>query len=124
MGNRGAPKWFVDQIGIDFFGHVTQVRVVAVHELSDADLIHISHLTGLEELDLHRSRVTDSSLVHLEGMTDLQSLTLFHTGVTDAGLMRLKRLRRLRNLSIENTKVTDAGARELQKALPDVRISR
>ncbi len=123
-GKPWGPRWLVDQIGIDYFGHVTQVRVVAVHELSDAELIQISHLTGLEELDLHRSRVTDASLAHLEGLTDLHSLTLFHTDVSDAGLMRLKRLWRLRNLSIENTKVTDAGVQELQKALPNLTISR
>jgi hypothetical protein len=47
------PKWLVDRIGIDYFGHVTQVRLVATPELSESDLIHVSHLSGLEELDLH-----------------------------------------------------------------------
>ncbi len=123
-GKPWPPKWLLDQFGIDYFGHVTQVRVVAVHELSDAELIQISQLAGLEELDLHRSPVTDASLAHLEGLTDLQSLTLFHTDLTDAGLMRLKNLRRLRSLSIENTKVTDAGVQELQQALPNLKIGR
>jgi hypothetical protein len=123
-GQPRWPKWLVDQIGIDFFGHVTQVRLVAVHQLSDAELNHISHLSGLEELDLHRSPVTDESLARLDGLTGLQSLILFHTPISDAGLMRLKRLGRLRNLSIENTKVTDAGVAELQKALPKLTISR
>src|SRR3954453_3659137 len=82
---------------IDYFGHVTQVRLVATRQLSDTELIHISHLSRLEELDLHRSPVTDAGLIHLEGLTDLQSLHLFHTGVSDAGLVHLRGLARLRN---------------------------
>jgi internalin A len=123
-GKPWWPKWLVDQIGIDYFGHVTQVRLVAVHELSDAELTQIARLSGLEELDLHRSPVTDATLGRLDGLTDLQSLIVFHTAISDAGVRRLKRLGRLRNLSIENTKVTDAGVQELQKALPKLMISR
>jgi internalin A len=123
-GKPWEPRWLVDRIGIDYFGHVTQVRLVATHQLSDAELIHISHLSRLEELDLHRSPVTDAGLAHLEGLADLQSLHLFHTGVSDGGLVHLRGLARLRNLSIENTKVTDAGVRELQTALPKLIISR
>jgi hypothetical protein len=123
-GKPWCPRWLVDQIGIDYFGHVTQVRLVAVHKLSDTELNHIAHLSGLEELDLHRSPVTDATLARLDGLTDLQSLILFHTGIGDSGLLRLKGLGRLRNLSIENTNVTDAGVRELQRALPRLTISR
>jgi internalin A len=123
-GKPWWPKWLVDQIGIDYFGHVTQVRLVAVRDLSDSELTHIAQLSGLEELDLHRSPVTDATLARLDGLTELQSLIVFHTGISDAGLQRLKRLGRLRNLSIENTKVTDAGVEELRKALPKLMISR
>jgi internalin A len=123
-GKPWGPRWLVDRIGIDYFGYVTQVRLVATHQLSDAELIHISHLSRLEELDLHRSPVTDARLTHLEGLADLQSLRLFHTGVSDGGLVHLRGLARLRNLSIENTKVTDTGVRELQRALPKLTISR
>jgi hypothetical protein len=123
-GRPWGPKWLVERLNIDYFGHVTQVRLVASHQLSDADLVRISHLKKLEELDLHRSPVTDQGLVHLEGMTELQSLVLFHTGISDAGLEHLKGLTRLKTLSIENTNVSDAGVRELQRALPNLTISR
>lgn len=123
-GKPWAPRWLLDRVGIDYFGHVTQVRVVATHELSDADLSHISHLSQLEELDLHRSQITDARLSYLEGLADLQSLTLFHTDVGDRGLVHLRRLNRLRTLSVENTKVTDMGAEGLQRMLPNLKISR
>jgi hypothetical protein len=123
-GKPWWPSWLVDLFGIDYFAHVTQVRLVAVPELSDAELIHISNLSRLEELDLHRSPVTDARLAYLEGLTDLQSLILFHTQISDSGLVRLNRMHRLRTLSIENTSVTDSGAAALQKALPQLSIKR
>jgi hypothetical protein len=123
-GKPWWPTWLVDQIGIDYFGHVTRVRLVATHQLSETELNHISHLSRLEELDLHRSPVTDAGLAHLAGLTDLQSLILFHTEVSDAGLLHLRGLSRLRSLSLESTKVTDAGVQALQKALPKLTISR
>ncbi len=123
-GKPWWPSWLVDLFGIDYFAHVTQVRLVAVPELSDAELIHISTLSGLEELDLHRSPVTDDRLGHLAGLTDLQSLILFHTPISDTGLGHLKKMHRLRMLSIENTGVTDSGSAALQKALPQLSIKR
>jgi internalin A len=123
-GQPWGPRWLVDRIGIDYFGHVTQVRLVATHQLSDTELTHISRLSRLEELDLHRSPVTDAGLAHVEGLTDLQSLHLYRTAVSDTGLIHLRGRCRLRNLSIENTKVTDAGVQELRQAIPNLKISR
>jgi hypothetical protein len=123
-GKPWWPGWLVSLFGIDYFARVTQVRLVAVHELSDSELVHISNLSGLEELDLHRSPVTDARLSYLAGLTDLQSLTLFHTPVSDTGLVRLTKMHRLRTLSIEDTSVTDSGAAALQKALPKLSIKR
>ena len=34
-GNPGAPKWLVDLIGIDFFGHVTRVWLRVVTKIDD-----------------------------------------------------------------------------------------
>jgi hypothetical protein len=67
-GKPWLPSWLAGLFGIDYFAHVTQVRLVAVPELSDAELIQISSLSGLEELDLHRSPVTDARLAYLEGV--------------------------------------------------------
>ena len=51
------------------------------------------------------------------------SLSLIGTKITDAGLLRLKRLTKLQRLVLDFTKVTDAGVADLQKALPDCKIS-
>ncbi|MEO2021815.1 MAG: hypothetical protein ABGX05_08295 [Pirellulaceae bacterium] len=52
------------------------------------------------------------------------SLSLIGTKITDAGLVHLKRLTKLQRLGLEFTKVTDAGVADLQKALPNCKISR
>lgn len=44
--------------------------------------------------------------------------------MSDAGLKSLIKLDALRELKLKYTKVTDAGIVELQKALPDCKITR
>jgi hypothetical protein len=46
-----------------------------------------------------------------------------YTQVTDAGLVHLKRLTNLSELNLTSTHVTDAGAKELQQALPKLKIT-
>ena len=164
-----APKWLVDQVGVDYFGHVvivglgsqatdselsqvgrlSRVETLILHvtEVSDAGLAHIrgltrlkkldmgatrigdaglrriAGLTGLQSLNLNSTRVTDAGLKHLEGMTNLRGLGLHRTSVTDAGLVHLAGLRSLQEVELGGTRVTDAGVRELQNALPLLRVS-
>ena len=51
-------------------------------------------------------------------------LWLFSSRVTDAGLVHLKGMAGLKRLYLQYTKVTDADIAELQKALPDCKISK
>ena len=68
--------------------------------------------------------ITDAGLSHLTGLTKLSALDLVGTRITDAGLAHLKSLSNLKTLEVGDTHVTDAGARELQKALPNLKIIR
>ena len=54
---------------------------------------------------------------------NIVSLSLIGTTITDAGLVHLKRLTKLQRLVLDFTKVTDAGVADLQKALPNCKIS-
>src|SRR5262245_57672116 len=95
------------------------------HSLVTNDgLAHLKNLTRLEELGLHDTKITDVVLVHLKGLTRLKALDLEGTGVTDAGLAHLKGLTSLVSLTLTETKVSDAGVKDLQKALPKVKIER
>jgi hypothetical protein len=115
----------------DIFGDLTQDEIVEVDftndifgDLTDAGLVHLKALTNLQKLDLSVSKITDATLVHLKGLTKLQVLTLGETQITDAGLVHLKGLNDLEVLELDNTKVTDAGVAELQKALPNCKITK
>jgi Leucine-rich repeat (LRR) protein len=57
-------------------------------------------------------------------MTNLKTLGFNGTQITDSGLMHLKNLSNLEARSLSYTKVTDADIAELQKALPDCKISK
>jgi hypothetical protein len=124
-GKPWAPRWLVDLIGVDYFGHIT--AAVAHHmsaETSDAVLAHVGRLTLVESLNLHDSSISDSGLVHLKGLTNLRVFLLYRTQVSDAGLMHLKGLTNLTALQVDGTQVTDAGAQELKRVLPSLRIIR
>ena len=40
-GGPSASKWLVDLVGVDYFSHVTQVRLVATPELSEKEIVLI-----------------------------------------------------------------------------------
>ena len=71
-----------------------------------------------------KTAITDAGLVHLKGLINLKRLILADTQITDAGLVHLRGLKRLQELEVSNTRVTDTALRELQRALPNLRISR
>ena len=45
-GQPWAPRWLVDLIGVDFFGHVTSVRLARLE--TDGVLKHVGRLTQLD----------------------------------------------------------------------------
>jgi hypothetical protein len=93
-------------------------------QATDSALAHVRGLANLSVLNLSRTRVTDAGLSHLTGLTKLSALDLVGTRITDAGLAHLKSLSNLETLEVRDTHVTDAGARELQEALPNLKIIR
>ena len=92
--------------------------------ITDAGLAHLKGLGKLSQLDLGHTKVSDAGLVHLKGLTNLYCLELRGTEVTDAGLAHLKGLAKLSDLDLSGTEVTGAGVKELQQALPALKIDR
>jgi Leucine-rich repeat (LRR) protein len=118
-GEPWAPRWLVDFIGVDCFGHVTVVTFVVWHYkpgAPDAAIAEIGRLTQLEHLNLSASPVTDAGLVHLKELTKLSVLVLAGTQVTDAGLAHLKGLTNLDYLDLSGTQITDTGLGYLKGA--------
>jgi hypothetical protein len=92
--------------------------------VTDVGLAHLKGRTNLEALSLRETAISDAGLVHLKGFSGLKQLYLGGTKVTDAGLVHLKGLSRLQLLEVGGTRVTDTAVRELQKVLPNLKISR
>ncbi len=68
-GEPGAPRWLVDRLGVDYFGHV--VSVALREPGSPSALRNIGRLSHVKILDLHGPFVTDAGLEHLEGLPAL-----------------------------------------------------
>jgi hypothetical protein len=145
---RLASTWLIDHVGIDFISDVTLVNLIReepdvesvlnhvarlerLEDLmiqsrytTDTDLVCIKELRDLRRLTLVRGHVTGAGLVYVKGLARLEGLYLYDTPVTDAGLFYLKDLPNLRELYLFGTRVTDAGVRDLQRALPKLKITR
>lgn len=93
-------------------------------KITDAALQNLKGLTNLVDLHLEHTKITDAALANLKGLANLSYLNLFDTPVSDKGLAELKGLKNLKRLYVWQTKVTEDGVKDLQKALPDVQVSR
>jgi hypothetical protein len=95
-GKPWAPRWLVDLIGVDYFGHVTVVELFP--GATDAAVVQVACLSRLEYVYLEGPSIRNARLAHLKGLTKLSVLCL------------------------KNTRVTYAGAKELNEALPTLTI--
>jgi hypothetical protein len=123
-GKPWAPLRFVNLIGVDYFGHVTAVEFSAYPGATDATLKKVGRLTRVQALYANSPSLSDAGLAHLTGLTNLFTLDLAGTRVTDAGLAHLTGLSQLKQLYLRGTHVTDGGAKELNQALPSLKIIR
>lgn len=87
----------------------------------------LSQLKGSKQLEVlylsDNFGITDQSARQLGGCTALADLRLDSTQVSDATLSALKRLKSLKLLNVGRAKCTAKGVADLQKALPEVKIS-
>jgi internalin A len=112
-GEPWAPKWLVERIGRDYFGHVAAVTLSG--SVGDEVMAHVGGLTSLSQLDLSNTDVTDVGLRHLSGLTKLTDLNLDYTRVTHVGLEHLEGLNELEVLGLNGTRITDAGLFHLRQ---------
>ncbi len=92
--------------------------------ITDNGVQTLGSIATLKELNLHHTRVTDAGLAHLRSLKYLEKLGIGGPTITDQGLANLKGMTSLRELFVVKSKITDAGVRDLQKALPNLRIIR
>jgi internalin A len=126
LRSLGLHKTRVGDQGLANLKGLPALRVLWLNRsaVTDAGLAHLEDRTDLEALSLRETAITDAGLVHLKGLSNLKRLFIGGTKITDAGLVHLRGLKRLQELEVGNTRVTDTAVRELQRALPSLKISR
>jgi hypothetical protein len=100
-GRPWAPRWLVDLVGCDYFGHVQHVRFQSAR----SSLRHVERLRQLETLDLYPSETADSDLAYIRNLTNLRQLVLWGPKISDAGLKHLKKLTKVETLRLVQTNI-------------------
>lgn len=106
--------------------HLTRLESLTLPDgLTDSSIVLLSRFReSLTSLDLCSSSVTDAGMVHITHLVRLTRLSLSHSKITDAALLLLcASLRHLQTLNLSGTAVTDAGLQTLVDSAPAGLIS-
>ena len=117
------PRWLVDTLGEDYFGHAAKVilfgRMTPDDALSARDkrqitaaLAQLGHLDRLVELYVEGTEADDDALVGLKQLTGLRRLSLNGSKITDPSL--LEKLTQLEHLGLLGTPVSDTFLAQLK----------
>lgn len=146
LTTHGGPEWLRRLAGRGMGKLFDRATVVNLRKtkITDAELIQLKRLNGLERLNLSETNTADHGLAHLEGLTGLKALDLSGTKISGRGLERLQGLdeleylylgdteiadgdldslygfRNLRELDLAETDVTESGIEELKRRMPGV----
>jgi hypothetical protein len=112
--------------GLKIVQGLTQLEVLGLcnTKITDAGMERIEKLVHLKSLGLQNVGITDIGLKNVKNLSQLQTLRLANTKISDAGLENLKELTNLQFLDLESTRITDAGLEQLHglHALQEIRL--
>lgn len=132
LGNaRGVREFFLDKaLRLDLKGpgekdthfleslQADDLQALFLNDIDDSILVHLAHLTGLQELYLSNTSVSDEGLQLLQSLHGLKRLNIYHTKIGDTGLMNLALLKGLKWLTCSGTGITEEGLNRFRQALP------
>jgi hypothetical protein len=75
-------------------------------------------------LNMADTRIEDADLTHLQNIQNLKTIDLRATHITDKGLATIQSLKSLKAILLTGSAVTPDGVDALQKARPDLTITR
>jgi Leucine-rich repeat (LRR) protein len=103
---KAIAEW-VRAIGgqAEFSGARLRAIDLSSSTISDAQLSHLSGLSGLEALNLEITQIGDLGLASIKNLTNLKALGLSQTTVSDVGLAHLGGLTHLESLKLAGTLV-------------------
>tara|TARA_B100000965_G_C19595524_1_gene760007 strand:- start:1573 stop:2418 length:846 start_codon:yes stop_codon:yes gene_type:complete len=110
--------------GLEPIKLLESVKVLNLRDtkITNAGIINIKGMKDLKRLHLERTNVDDGCIDYLAGLQELEYLNLYSTKVSDLGLSKLKDLKNLKKLYLWQTNVTNEGVKQLETALPDLKI--
>jgi hypothetical protein len=92
--------------------------------VNDTGVKTAGELRQVERLELRNNQITDDGLKYLQHLVNLKELWLqTNTGITDVGLKYLSGLTQLKGIWLNACGTTPAGIQDLQKSLPNCKIS-
>lgn len=97
------------------------LQALYLYDVTDADLDHVVHLAGLEELYLCGAELTDAALLGISALANLKRIYLYQTRISDRGLVYLQGMQGLQGLTSSGNSITDEGLAGFQKAIPGVK---
>ena len=109
------PGNLADRIGVDYFAHVTDIRLFWSSTAINEAIVQVGRLNRVERVIVHQFSVSEARVAQLKGLTNVSGLNLDVIGCTDAELVELMGLTNLSKLDLTATEVTDAGLAELQR---------
>ena len=92
--------------------------------VTNEDVLHVTKLSGLRRLSLHRTSVDDGATKAVGALRNLEAVSFERTGITDAGLANLRNLQKLKVLGLGSTAVTNAGMKHVAElaSLEELRL--
>ena len=109
-----TETWWRKQLGNDFFDKLIIVRRRSA-KISDEQMVLLTAVRDLEELNLSGARISDEGLVNLRDLTKMKTLDLWgNDAITDKGLRHLASMRRLEQLWLGATEIRGTGLAHLR----------
>lgn len=110
-------------LGLKSLGNNVAQLDLSKTDVTDAALKSVVDLGRLVRLDLHGTQIGDAGVKQLSGLKNLRYLNLYGTQVSDQGLQSIENLKGLKDVYLWRSKVTPKGVKQLQKKLPNTKIS-
>jgi internalin A len=100
-------EWITD-LGLSAIKEWKHLRRLDVRgtRISDGTLEIVSHMTGLEALDIAHTEVTDLGLDHLIALVNLKEISVGRGRLSNSGLVALRMLPTLTHLDLSGAKAT------------------
>lgn len=94
------------------------LQALFLYNCDDEALLHITHLSGLQELCLSNTSITDQGLTVLQNLHALQRISIYNTPVGDRGLENLVAIESLQWLTCSGTAISEDGFNHFRRIKP------